>query len=151
MSFQKHLWITVLGAVGGPLSLLPDSWDKVCLCFFYIKKNLNKIMKFSIVSYLTFLPDWYIHKTKPGGSSPMYYGMTTVTKDPTPKTLCHHFWPGLILHLWIGDTSIGERRTTICQSIWDKSEVLWEHVGEHIPNLKREHSINTLRRTRNNF
>ncbi len=103
-------------------------------CVSFIKKNLNKIMKISIVSYLTFLPDWYIHKTKPGGNCPMYYGMTTVTMDPTPKTHCHHFLPGLIFHLWIEDSYRGERRTTICQSVWDKSEVLWEHVGEHIQN-----------------
>ncbi len=134
MSFQKHLWITVLGR-WGDLSPFRTLGIKFA-CVSFIKKNLNKIMKISIVSYLTFLPDWYIHKTKPGGSCPMYYGMTTVTKDPTPKTLCHHFGPGLILHLWIGDTYIAERRTTICQSTWDKSQVLWEHVGEHIQNLK---------------
>jgi len=36
---------------------------------------------------------------------------------------------------------------TIFQGIWDKSEMVWEHVGEHIGNplgTWREHSVNTL-------
>jgi NAD+--asparagine ADP-ribosyltransferase len=31
----------------------------------------------------------------------------------------------------------------ICQNIWDKSDVLWEHIGENVGNLG-QHKLNIL-------